>query len=110
MNDAGSRQCCLLAKLIRDQINRAAPEEPGVSLPLLKGCPGWAGGTQRPTRKTRRVHQLQEPDPACVQLVGLCQNPRGFVCLHRLRVWPLHQKNTRTMAAKCSGGLGDRKV
>lgn len=30
-------------KLIRDQINRAAPEEPEVSLPLLKGCPGWAG-------------------------------------------------------------------
>lgn len=36
-------------KLIRDQINRAAPEEPGVSLPLLKDCPGWGGG--------RDVHQ-----------------------------------------------------
>lgn len=49
--------------------------------------------------------QLQEPEPAHVQLVGLCQNPCSFVCLHCLRVRPLLQKNKCTVAAKCSRGL-----
>lgn len=52
MNNAGSPwHSVRWGKLIRDQINRAAPEEPGVSLPLQKGCPGWAGGRDVPPGK-----------------------------------------------------------
>lgn len=55
-------------KLIRDQIHRAAPEESGVSLPLPKGCPAWAGGREVPPGKydvciSRRSQSLPSAKP-----------------------------------------------
>ena len=93
-------------KLIRDQINRAAPEEPGVSLPQLKGCPGWAGRHDvLPGKYTAFICCRSQTLPVR-SWWGSAKNPCGFACLHRPRVWPLLQKNKCTVAAKkCPGGL-----